>query len=295
MFAQPPVIADDLEFVARIVSGDEEAANEFARKYYGLFEHLARQSRISSDDSRDVAQEALFDAYRQLRRGSFQGRSSLGTWVGKIIRGKIADYWRKRSRALESEVTLAAPAAEECDDSWERLIQKIPDPAATTDLITRLDVIRALKKMETPYRVILLLNRTSGYTIEEISRMAHLTNGLTSSQVATRLITAQNMFRRLLAGYEEKPDDSLINALPGATSEPVEPGAEADDHVGDDYGRPEQTRAAIARQPAVGSGAGLRAFITMLRSRAQSFAHGLLLWTRKPGRAGARQRAFAGM
>jgi RNA polymerase sigma factor (sigma-70 family) len=287
MSAQPPIYADDLELVARIVSGNEEAADEFARRYYGLFEHLARQSKIPLEDSRDVAQEALIDAYRQLRRGSFQGRSSLGTWTGKIIKGKIADYWRKQSRSLESEIMPAPSAAEEDDDPWESLIRKIPDLAAGADLNIRLDVITALKKMETMYRVILLLNRTLGYTIEEISRMTRLTNGLTPAQIATRLITAQKMFRRLLAGYDEKPGASLIKALPAVTSGSDELVVE-----GDDNGSPEQTRAAGACRAAARPGAGLRAFITVLRSRTQRFAHGLLLWTRQPGRAAAGERAF---
>jgi RNA polymerase sigma factor (sigma-70 family) len=275
MPTQPPVYSDDLELVARIVSGNEEAADEFAHSYYGLFEHLARRSKIPPDDSRDVAQEALIDAYRQLRRGSFQGKSSLGTWAGKIIKGKIADYWRKQSRSLESEITPAPSTAEEGDDPWECLIRIIPDLAAATDPDIRLDVIAALKKMETLYRVILLLNRTLGYTIEEISRMTHLTNGLTPSQIAARLVTAQKMFRRLLAGYEGKPGASLINALPVAAS-----GAEGHVVGEDDHGRPEQPRAAISRQPAARQNTGLRTFIEVLRARTQRFAHGLLLWAR---------------
>jgi DNA-directed RNA polymerase specialized sigma24 family protein len=49
-------------------------------------------------------------------------------------------------------------------------------------------------------RIILLLNRVGGYTIEEISRAF----GMTRGQVSGRLYKAEEMFRRLIGG-EARP------------------------------------------------------------------------------------------
>ncbi len=179
---------EDLALVSRIVSGDENAADEFGRYYMERFIHLARRAGIPSQDCRDVAQEALVTAISQMQRVLFRGESSLGTWLEKIIRGKIAEYWRKRSNRGGSASLKSDNRGDEfaeIEDKHKELIW----PALDEETI--LGVHKALRLMPVRYRVLLLLKHNVGYTIDEISREMDLTMG----QVSRRLYTAEDMFR----------------------------------------------------------------------------------------------------
>lgn len=47
-----------------------------------------------------MAQEVLADAIRQIQAGDFRERAALSTWLHTIMNGKVADYWRKRTRRV---------------------------------------------------------------------------------------------------------------------------------------------------------------------------------------------------
>ncbi len=173
---------------AALGDGGEAASEEFGQHALTWLMQVARRAGIPAQDCEDVAQEALVAALGQLRRGLFRGDSSLDTWLTYIVRGKIADYWRARGQASVS----LTPIAEEDLESVAMALSQIVD----CDFSLLVGVHGALRELPRMHRVILLLNRTAGYTIEEISR----NSGLTPGQVSARLYAAEEMFRRLLDG-----------------------------------------------------------------------------------------------
>jgi RNA polymerase sigma-70 factor, ECF subfamily len=179
-----PLYAEDLALVARIVNGEEAAAEEFARIYFERFVYLARRKGVPRQECQDVAQEALLAALSQMQRGLFRGESRLSTWLEHVLHGKALDYWRtQRSGAV---VPLEELAGEDLDS----LVQALAAPTTASDLV--LAVRQALQTLPPQPRAILLLNRTYGYTLEEISRMLEMTRG----QVGWRLTVAEDLFRR---------------------------------------------------------------------------------------------------
>lgn len=169
------------------------AANleDFGQRTLVRFLQRARGAGIPAQDCEDVAQEAWLAALSQLRRGVFRGESSLETWLRRIIGGKIADYWR--ARGLRDVALTQATDGEWVTehDPCQRLNWTV---AGDQSLVA--NVHEVLRKLPRLHRVILLLNRTAGYTIEEISQ----SSGLTPGQVSARLYAAEEMFRRLLRG-----------------------------------------------------------------------------------------------
>ena len=162
MSALQLVHPEDIALVARIAAGDEAAEDEFARWFSERFEYLAHCSRVPRQDCQDVAQEALLAALSQMRRGVFRGESQLGHWLARIVRGKAMDYWRERHLPLgASVVTLDEPG--EARDSVDALLA----PMSDYELVAC--VRETLKTLPAQYRAILLLKRTEGYTLEEIS------------------------------------------------------------------------------------------------------------------------------
>lgn len=182
---------DDLAFVEKVVNGDREAAELFFYRCQLWAGQLARLSGVPAQDWGDVSQEALIAAVGQMRRGMFRGDSSFQTWVEKIIRGKIADYWRARG----SHQALAPPDEligdqREVTDSHVALIQSLAMRKADQEL--RLLVREVLKSLPRQHALILILNAREGYSTVEISRKLDLPQGT----VGRKLFEAKNLFRR---------------------------------------------------------------------------------------------------
>ncbi len=192
----------DLALVARVVGGDETAADEFAREYLPRFKHIAHRAGVPRQDCEDVAQEVFLAAFSQMQRGLFRGDSSLGTWLDRILRGMIANHWRnKPEEMVETDVQGRGQGEEE----------RGPGPIATynakaVDQTLVMSVRQTLRAMPASYRAILLLKRSAGYTLTEIARALHLTIG----QVSGRLYTSEEMFRRILRADCAKPRRNLL-------------------------------------------------------------------------------------
>ncbi len=176
-----PIHSEDLALVASIISGDEMAADEFARKFSEKFEYLARRNGVPTQDCQDVTQEAMVTALDQMRRGVFRGESKLGSWLAQIVHGKVMDYWRKQK-------CVSVAALDEPGELHD-FVERIPDPMSNNELVAC--VHETLKTLPRQHCVILLLKRTEGFTLEEISRMLEMTTG----QVSGKLYAAEEMFR----------------------------------------------------------------------------------------------------
>jgi RNA polymerase sigma factor (sigma-70 family) len=183
---------DDLARARRIADGDAQAVEEFAREYHAWLAAQTRRCRVPAQDCEDIVQSALLAALDQLRRGLYRGESSLRTWVGWIVRGKVADYFAGR-QAVTTLVSFDAHEPETANGHG-RLAEVVAAPPA--DYETILSVRAALEAMPVTHRLVLLLNRTEGYTIEQISQAWEKSR----SWVARRLYEAEEMFARLICG-----------------------------------------------------------------------------------------------
>jgi RNA polymerase sigma-70 factor (ECF subfamily) len=202
MHTLQPVHSEDLSLVARIVSGDEIAADEFARHFSERFAYLAHRNGIPVQDCEDVAQEAMLTAMGEMQRGLFRGEGKLGSWLARIFYGTMMDYYRARKGAVV--VTL--------DDDGAVLNAVEAMPAPMTDYETIAIVHEAVGSLPPQHRAILLYKRTEGYTLKEISQMLEMTIG----QVRDKLYAAEEMVRRRLRN--ERPPDVKTRSkalLPG--------------------------------------------------------------------------------
>jgi RNA polymerase sigma factor (sigma-70 family) len=183
----------DSALVSGIHAEDVVAEEAFVRTHGPRVEWIIQASGVPSRDCKDVAQEVLIAAMGQIRRGLFRGDSSLGTWLGAIVRGKVIDYRRSRARAcLPSgyegcqEVVLASDMLEDA------LVHR-----SELDLV--LTVRQVLHRMPRRHRAILILNKTAGFTINELARRL----GLPPGTVGRILAEAKTMFRQILTEGEE--------------------------------------------------------------------------------------------
>ncbi len=190
---------DDLALVARIVDGDDDAAQEFSQVYAKRFEYLAHRKGIPYQECPDVAQNALMDAFSQMKRGLYRGESKLATWLSKIIHGKVVEYHRHRPVVVLESL--------DSSDSEKDLAEKqvLYPVDYEMEVITRETVWEILMRLPSHHRAVLVLKHLERYTLDEIRRMCDLT----LAQVSGRLYSAEEAFRRLLS--EEEPTTKKIS------------------------------------------------------------------------------------
>lgn len=189
MSHNPPSYTEDLAFVQRLVAGDEESAREFSRKYLARFVFLARRNHIPPQDCDDVAQEALVKALRQLKKGQYRGESSLGTWLGHIIRGTIAEYFRNLKKAFPVKTDQEGNPVE---------IDSMPINDRSHHKEDVISVHEVLPRLTSMHRIMLILIRHWGWTIHEVGQRL----GMTDGQVSHKLYAAQEEFRHHLEAIQ---------------------------------------------------------------------------------------------
>jgi RNA polymerase sigma-70 factor (ECF subfamily) len=151
-----------------LANRDERAFGEIYRQHdsalYAFAHHLLQRDAAVDD----VVQEAWLRAVRRL--SSYDGRSSLRTWlIGFVVRC-CHETWRNERRqgvgqadGDEFEATAEAPPANHHE---------------------RVDLERALARLAPGYRTVLLLHDLHGMTHDEIAALLEIAPGTSKSQLA---------------------------------------------------------------------------------------------------------------
>lgn len=108
MTATPPVPADE-ELLRRLRAGDEDAFMEIVERYSPLMRRLALGYVRSPAVADEVVQEAWLGVLTGLER--FQGRSSLKTWILRIL----VNQARSRAQRERRSLPFSALAGQEDD------------------------------------------------------------------------------------------------------------------------------------------------------------------------------------
>jgi RNA polymerase sigma factor (sigma-70 family) len=104
--------------------GDQDSWKDFFDTYWRLIYSVALKSGLTEAEAQDVVQETIISVARDIHKferdralGSFKG------WLRNIIRWRIADQFRKRTRALRADDSQTGDGGPRPD------VAEIPDPA----------------------------------------------------------------------------------------------------------------------------------------------------------------------
>ncbi|MGE5126992.1 MAG: RNA polymerase sigma factor, partial [Betaproteobacteria bacterium] len=108
------------ELVARCREGDPAAFARIVALHESMVFSLAGRLLGSAEEARDVAQEVFLQVYRRL--GRFEGRSSLKTWIYRIVVNQCHNrrrFWHRHGRDREEALDerFASPATRR--DAWQ--------------------------------------------------------------------------------------------------------------------------------------------------------------------------------
>nr|WP_255658570.1 RNA polymerase subunit sigma-70 [Actinoplanes sp. L3-i22] len=214
--------------------GFTEAAEPFRRE---LFAHCYRLLG-SIQDAEDTVQETYLRAWRSFR--SFEGRSSLRTWLYQIATNRCLTELAKRSRRLlpsgagAPEPDPGAPLRVGADVSW---LQPVPDamldPAAVVAAraTVRLALVASLQHLPPRQRAVLVLRDVLGFPAADVAAMLDTTTasvksalqrararlaelGLTDDDVTEPAAPrARELLDRYIAAFENADADALERLL----------------------------------------------------------------------------------
>src|ERR1700722_13260413 len=165
---------NDSALVDRAVAGDDKAFSLLVDRHAGRLYRLAYSLVGSGSDAEGVLQETWVGAYRGLN--GFEGRSSVGTWLTRILVAQ-ASRWRRdrkrRSRGSEPE-------------------QEVAVRSASGAVETKIDLHAALQKLSPEHREILVLREFEQMSYEEMAAVLSLPRGT----VESRLFRARGELRQ---------------------------------------------------------------------------------------------------
>lgn len=175
-----PLADDDLVLLAR--AGSQEAFCALVERYRAAVVRFAYRLTRDADEANDVAQEALFRAYRNLR--SFDPDRSFAPWLFAITRNASHDALRRTRRNAAVEVVQPG-----CELGPEELALRNDDEVR---------VRAALAALPGRYREVLELYYLQGLLYREVSEAL----GIPLGTVKTYMRRAKERLRTELTTRE---------------------------------------------------------------------------------------------
>ena len=110
----------------KIASGDEISWNDFYEKYSPIVKALAKFKGLDASAADDVCQQVMLQFFKQSKTFKFDPDiARFRTYFGRIVRGRIIDYLRKKHETPVAEFE-AVPVDPEADElfmnEWRKLI-----------------------------------------------------------------------------------------------------------------------------------------------------------------------------
>ncbi len=146
--------------------GDEEAFQLIVDRHGpGMYRYARRLVGGSDADAAEVTQEAFISAWRSL--GTFAGRSSLKTWLFRLVHRRAVDLQRHRRPTPINDDLLSRMVRPAQDNPLQQVLD--------TELLTALQA--ALDELPWHQRAAWLLREVEGLSYDEIAEALALPVG----------------------------------------------------------------------------------------------------------------------
>jgi RNA polymerase sigma-70 factor (ECF subfamily) len=171
----------DAELLRRSADGDGQAFHQLVDRHADRLYRVAISLVGNIADAEDVLQEALAGAFRSAK--NFEGRSSVRSWLTRIVVTQAARFWR--SRYGKRDVSLEAD---------------VDEPASgggTAAVDAKLDLNAALLQLSQEHREVLVLREIDGMAYEQMAEVL----GVPRGTIESRLFRARAELKKKLKGY----------------------------------------------------------------------------------------------
>jgi len=172
--------ADDIELMRRAAAGEAGAFHALVDRHAQRLFRLAVSLVGNAVDAEDVLQETFIGALRGLR--SFEGRSSVRTWLSRILVTQAArwhrDQRRSRTQPMDESIPISAGGADSPPD-------------------VGMDVNAAMQRLSPEHRQVLVMREFEQMSYDEMAEVL----GIPRGTVESRLHRARSEMREKLKAY----------------------------------------------------------------------------------------------
>jgi RNA polymerase sigma-70 factor (ECF subfamily) len=177
----------DAELVRRIRAGDEAAFPELVNRHADGLYRMACSVLGNASDAEDVLQETFLGAFNRL--SAFEGRSSIKTWLVRILLNHASKF--RRSRRVRKTDSLPDQIGPKSGDEK----YAASSPAAAVE--SQVDVTEMLQTLSREHREVIVLRELQQMSYDEISEALRIPRGT----VESRLHRARQELKRRYEGY----------------------------------------------------------------------------------------------
>ena len=188
--------ADDVGLVRASQKGDTSAFEELVARHRDRIYARAYTMMRNEEEAIDLSQEAWIKGWQRLKQ--FQGDSSFGTWMTRIVINLCLDQLRRHKRQRSESLE----AMEEESGGVERLMPPVTvnptERLERSELRQRID--RAMDQLSHEHRTVLVLHEFEEMEYKEIAK----TMGCSIGTVMSRLFYARRKLAVLLADVKRE-------------------------------------------------------------------------------------------
>lgn len=183
----------EMALIRRICDGEKELFYQLIQPYQKMVSVTAISMLKNDYDAEDVAQEALFRAFKNLAR--FRGECRFSTWLVQITINEARQRLRRQKRSSEQSLEAGQESDEgdylpiDCAD-W----REIPLESLQRKEL-RQALQRAIANLKPHYREVLILRDINQRSVAETAQIL----SITEASVKTRLLRARLQMRDALA------------------------------------------------------------------------------------------------
>ena len=160
---------------------------------------VARRIVGGEEDANDCVQDAFLQVFRNL--AGFEGRSSLGTWLHRIVANAALSKLRKRNRSpreLPDDLLPQFDATEHRIGRQEHFASSVEEQIDRAE--TREFVQRQIALLPDQYRVVLVLRDIEGYDTAEAAAMLEITEAALKVRLHRARAALKKLIEPLLRG-----------------------------------------------------------------------------------------------
>jgi RNA polymerase sigma-70 factor (ECF subfamily) len=173
---------DDRALRERLRAGDEHAFEALVARHDGALRRVARTFVRTDSAAEEVVQEAWLGVMRGL--GTFEGRSSLRTWIFRILVNKARTRAARDARSLpfsaleRDDRPAVEPAAFAADGRWVSAPARLDDDPETGLLSAELrrHLRRAVDALPPQQRAVITLRDLVGLSAREVCDLLELSD-----------------------------------------------------------------------------------------------------------------------
>jgi RNA polymerase sigma-70 factor, ECF subfamily len=157
---KPPNTAET-ELVQRLKAGDKTTFREIVERFGPKIYRVAYAILRNRENADDIAQEVFAKVYFSIK--TFEGRSSLYTWISRIAVNECYGYLRKKRGRPASE-------SDPADGALSMRMQMMPDRQPTADraLMQRDFVNKLLARIPEDERMLPIWKEVEGFSVEVV-------------------------------------------------------------------------------------------------------------------------------